>query len=124
MIHQLLRFGVVGTGAMLLHWLIVIALVPFGIPPLVANIIGFTGAFQLSYWGHRHWTFKASALSHRQTLLRFIMVACSSFMLNEAMYFVLLSYTTLDYRLALIIVLITVAALTYLLSRQWAFRHP
>ncbi len=122
--HQLLRFGIVGTGAMFLHWLVVIILVHLSMAPLVANVIGFICAFQLSYWGHRQWTFNAGALSHRQTLLRFVTVSCSSFMINETMYFVLLRYTALDYRLALVIVLLTVAALTYLLSRQWAFRHP
>jgi len=122
MIGQLMRFGVVGVAAMLVHWLVVAALVPLGMPPLLANVVAFAVAFQVSYWGHRHWTFTAADLRHRRTLPRFVVVSCSSFVLNEFLYFLLLQYTTLDYRTALTIVLLTVAALTYILSRQWAFR--
>lgn len=123
MIGQLLRFGVVGVGAMLVHWLVVAALVPLGLVPLLANVVAFAVAFQVSYWGHRHWTFGAHGVGHRQTLPRFAMVACSSFVANEFMYFLLLRYTSLDYRTALTIVLATVAIATFLLSRQWAFRE-
>ncbi|NOZ70498.1 MAG: GtrA family protein, partial [Chloroflexi bacterium] len=119
MIQQLFHFGLIGIAALLVHWLVVALLVPLGIVPLLANIVGFLTAFQVSYWGHRRWTFNARTLCHSQTLPRFAIVSCSSFLLNEFMYFLLLRYTSLDYRTALFIVLAVVAALTYLLSRQW-----
>lgn len=97
-------------------------LVPLGLPPLAANVFAFLVAFQVSYWGHRQWTFTARDLRHRKTLPRFILVSASSFALNEALYFLLLRYTALDYRTALFIVLAVVSILTYLLSRQWAFK--
>ena len=37
------------------------------------------------------------------------------------MYAALLHYTSLDYRLALVIVLLVVAALTFVSARNWAF---
>ena len=113
MISQLLRFGAVGIAAMLIHWLTVVALVPLGSVPLLANVAGFGVAFQVSYWGHRHWTFNANALHHRQTLPRFVVVSCSSFAVNEFLYFLLLRYTALDYRTALTIVLAAVATATF-----------
>jgi putative flippase GtrA len=121
MARQLLRFGMIGGCALLIHWLVALALVPLGIPPLLANVFGFTVAFQVSYLGHRRWTFCAAALCHKQTLLRFAIVSLSSFMINELLYFLLLSYTTLDYQTALVMVLAIVSTITYLLSRQWAF---
>lgn len=127
MIAQLARFGVVGVAAMAVHWLIVVGIVPLGIAPLIANVIGFAVAFNVSYFGHRNWTFTTSdgsaAAGHATTLTRFLTISVSSFMLNEAMYSLLLRYTALDYRAALLLVLVAVAALTFVLSRYWAFRQ-
>jgi putative flippase GtrA len=53
--------------------------------------------------------------------LRFFGVALASFGINELLYALLLRYTTLDYRLALALVLVLVAALTFVLARNWAF---
>lgn len=122
MINQLAWFGVVGVTALLVHWVSVALLVPLGLVPLIANIVAFLIAFQVSYWGHRIYTFKAHEISHQQTLPRFFSVAAGSFVVNEGLYFLLLRYTTLDYRVSLIIVLFTVAVLTFILSKQWAFR--
>ena len=123
MIHrELFWFGVVGVSAMLVHYLTVtLWLVPAGLAPLAANLIGFLVAFQVSYHGHRHQTFQAHAVPHRQALPRFFAVSCLSFAVNEAMYAALLSFTSLDYRLALLIVLVVVAALTFVLGKLWAF---
>lgn len=122
MSRELLWFGIVGVSAMLAHFLLVaFILVPLGLPPLLANIVAFLLAFQISYWGHRHKTFQAGHIPHRQALPRFFMVSCLSFCLNEAMYFVLLRFTVLDYRLALLIVLGSVAVFTFVLSKLWAF---
>ncbi|OWY39731.1 polysaccharide biosynthesis protein GtrA [Xenophilus sp. AP218F] len=120
--RQLFWFGVVGVSAMLLHFALVAwLLVPLGLPPLAANIVAFLCAFQLSYWGHRLQTFQARHIPHRQALPRFFGVSCLSFAVNEAMYFLLLRCTALDYRVALLIVLFSVAALTFVLSKLWAF---
>lgn len=120
--RELFWFGVVGISALLVHYcLVTLALVPLGVQPLVANVVGFLLAFQVSYWGHRSLTFQAGHVAHRQALPRFFAVACLSFCVNEAMYFILLHYSRLDYRSALLIVLFTVAALTFLLGKLWAF---
>ncbi len=121
MTRQLFWFGVVGVSAMAVHFAAVAGLlVPLGQSPLVANVGGFLIAFQVSYWGHRRLTFQAD-VAHRQAMPRFFAIACLSFAVNEAMYFVLLRYTPLDYRVALLIVLVLVAALTFVLSKLWAF---
>ena len=118
---ELFWFGVIGISALLVHFLLVTLLVPLGLQPLVANVLAYLLAFQVSYWGHRLKTFEAGHLSHRQTLPRFFAVASLSFLLNEALYFLLLHFTPLDYRVALLIVLFAVAVVTFVLSRTWAF---
>lgn len=120
---QLHWFGIVGISALIVHFAAVSwLLTPLGIAPLLANVIGFLLAFQVSYHGHRRLTFGATAVPHRQSLPRFFGVACLSFAVNEGLYGILLHKTGLDYRIALLIVLFTVAALTFVLSKLWAFR--
>jgi putative flippase GtrA len=118
---ELFWFGVIGSSAMLTHFLLVTLLVPLGWGPLLANVLAYLLAFQVSYWGHKHKTFGAAHVSHRQTLPRFFAVASLSFVLNETLYFLLLRCTALDYRVALLLVLVSVALVTLVLSRSWAF---
>jgi putative flippase GtrA len=119
---QLFWFGVVGVAAMLVHLgTVSLMFVPWGIHPLAANVLGFLIAFQVSHAGHRAFTFNASTASVSHTRLRFFAVAVGSFLVNEALYATLLQFTTLDYRVALAVVLLVVAALTFFLARNWAF---
>lgn len=121
MSREPLWFASVGVTALLLHLLLVSLRVPLGLAPLLANVLAYLVAFQVSYWGHRLKTFEAGHLPHRQTLPRFFAVASLSFLLNEALYFILLHATALDYRMALLMVLVMVARVTFILSRLWAF---
>ena len=119
---QLFWFGVVGVTAMLVHLgTVSLLFVPWGLHPLAANVLGFLIAFQVSHTGHRAFTFNDSTASASHTRLRFFAVAVGSFLVNEAMYASLLHFTSLDYRIALAIVLVVVAALTFFLARNWAF---
>lgn len=120
--RELFWFGVVGLSALAVHFCLVsLLLVPLGMAALHANIVGFLLAFQVSYWGHRSLTFQVRHLPHLQAMPRFFAVACLSFAVNETLYFLLLRYTLLDYRLALLIVLFAVALLTFVLGKLWAF---
>lgn len=121
-LYQLARFGAVGVTALIVHWLSVVTIVPLGVPPLIANVIAFLIAFQVSYWGHRNWTFNVRHLPHRATLPRFILIGCAGFAVNESLYFLLLTYTKMDYRLSLLIVLTGVVTTSFVLSKLWAFR--
>ncbi len=120
--RELFWFAAVGLSAMAVHLACVaLVLVPLGLSPLVANVIAFLIAFQVSHAGHRRFTFSHHDAPAAQSRWRFFAVACTSFVVNELMYAALLRFTTLDYRLALFIVLVLVAALTYVSSRTWAF---
>ena len=78
-------------------------------------------AFQVSHAGHRRFTFQDNEPPVSQSKGRFFLVALMSFVVNEVMFWALLRYTQLDYRVALAIVLVAVAALTFVLARYWAF---
>ena len=121
-LRQLLIFGIVGTAAFLTHFATVIAIVPLGLVPLAANVIGFLGAVGVSYYGHSSWTFPTRGDRNRlRSLHRFLRVAVFAFLANEALFWILLRRTDLSYQLALIIVLAAVAAGTLLVSKYWAF---
>ncbi len=122
MTRELFWFGVVGVTAMLVHLgSVALVLVPLGMDPLVANLIAFLIAFQVSHAGHRHLTFRQQQAPASRSRLRFFGVALMSFIINELMYWLLLRYTLLDYRVALALVLVAVAALTFVVARHWAF---
>ena len=122
MSRELLWFGIVGVSAMLVHLgSVALILVPLGLPPLVANVFGFLLAFQVSHLGHHRFTFSAAQAPAARSRRRFFAVALVSFLVNEALYASLLRFTELDYRVALGIVLVAVAALTFVSARQWAF---
>ncbi|WP_293779673.1 GtrA family protein [uncultured Oxalicibacterium sp.] len=124
---RIARFGVVGLTAAGVHYWTVVALVELlGMRPQLANIGGFVVAFWVSYFGHRHWTFSDTVdhdVGQRTSFLRFLAVALLGFAMNAFLFFLLLHFTTLPYYVALAIVVLTVAAMTYLLSRLWAFRR-
>jgi len=116
---QLIRFGCVGGAAAATHLGVVAALVPAGLPPLVANALAFAVAFQVSYYGHRGWTFRSPG--GRGEYFRLLLVSLVSFALNEALYAAMLRFAPLDYRLSLALVLAAVAVFTFAGSRLWVF---
>lgn len=116
---QILRFVMVGATAAMIHLIIVALLVPRGISPLWANGFAFACAWHISYYGHRSFTFRARG--GFTPYLRMLGTSLASLALQETLYALLLRATPLDYRLSLIIVLLLVAAGTFLASRHWVF---
>lgn len=120
---SLLWFGLVGASAAAVHFGVVWLLVSQGmLAALIANVLGFLLAFGVSFLGHHRLSFAAQQARGRDALPRFALVAVLGFVSNELMYAVLLRWG-MEYRLALLLVLITVAAMTWLLSRHWAFKR-
>lgn len=123
--QQLSWFVLVGMAAALTHYLVVLGLVA-GLDwhPLHANVMAFLLAFSVSYTGHRRLTFKAQGQAHRQTLPRFFLVALASFVLNQALFaYLLFACPQWPYFVSLGVVLVTVALVTFVSSRLWAFRQ-
>lgn len=120
---QWLLFALVGGAAALTHLLVVAALVRLGgLHPLLANVLGFLLAFGVSYQGHARLTFAASGARGWATAGRFFLVASLAFVVNEALYALALAWLPLDYFWSLVLVLLVVAAGTFVLSKTWAFR--
>jgi len=121
LIRHAFRFGIVGVLAMATHYVLVILLVTFSITPLIANVLAFIGAFQISYWGHSSWSFSDLSASRKDSFRRFVIISVSGFLINELLFFLFLKFTNIPYQISLLIVLPFVAGLTFLFSRYWAF---
>lgn len=89
--------------------------------PLVANVLGWGVAFGVSFAGHHLLTFRGHGAGARAAAARFFAVSAGGFAVNESAYALLLERTGLHYDIALAVVLLAVATLTYLLGRHWVF---
>jgi putative flippase GtrA len=88
-------------------------------------VLGWLVAFTVSFVGHHLLTFRGHGAALRSAATRFFIVSAGGFAINEATYAVLLGWMARRYDVALALVLVAVAVLTYLLSRHWAFlRNP
>ncbi len=119
---QLLRFIVIGCSANITNFVALILIVElFHWHPLVANILAFIIAFQVSYWGHRHWTFDHKK-HHHTSIVKFLMVALSGFCATEILFGFFLHALHWYYPIAFIITSAIVASCTFFISKLWAFR--
>lgn len=119
---QLFRFGIVGLSAATVNFIGVVLLVEYAnLEPLIANIIAFLLAFNVSYIGHRFWTFNHKK-HQSNSAPKFFIIAINSLLLNEAIFALLLHVTSLHYTVALIITIFLVAIVTFILSKLWAFK--
>ncbi|MHA7873065.1 MAG: GtrA family protein, partial [Hyphococcus sp.] len=76
MMQQLIRYGIVGLANTAFGLsLIYVAMGAFGLAPALANAAGFAGAFIVSYWLNRRWTFRSDA--HVGSSLTGFAVACA-----------------------------------------------
>ena len=123
LLRQASRFGLVGMLAAAVHFSMVVFFVETsGLQPLVANVFAFLIAFQVSYWGHRYWTFEGTITLHRVALPKLLFVNSLVFMANEVLYFFFLSTFHLPYALALFLVLTILPLVSFTLSKSWIFR--
>lgn len=119
---QIFRFGVVGLIAAAVHFYIVVYLVQTqAYAPLVANVFAFIISFQMSYWGHRLWTFGDVEILHRIALPKLLFVQLMNFAANETLFYIFLK-CSLPYPIALIIVLTILPIFTFISSKLWVFR--
>lgn len=119
---RLVRFVAVGCAAAAVHWLVVVLLVSqWQLAPLLANVPAWLTAFVVSFSGHHRLTFNDHQAPVGSSLRRFFMVSALGFVLNQGAYAAMLRFSGQRYDVALLIVLVAVAALTYLLSLTWAF---
>lgn len=119
---QLCRFGLVGVTAAAVHFSVVVLLVQaMAMQPLIANVFAFMLSFQISYFGHRRFTFHETTALHRVAFPKLIFIQTLTFAANESLFYVFLSLN-LPYPIALLIVLTILPIFTFVSSKLWVFR--
>ena len=118
-------FGFISVGALAagVHYVVALLAHGLGYTPACANWLGFACAFPVSYLGHRYWSFSGSNATHAQALPKFLAVALLGFFGNQFLLWLGMYITALPFWLVLGLVMVLVAASTFVLSRWWAFRH-
>jgi putative flippase GtrA len=123
-LRQLIKFAIVGGLSFVIHYSTVIFLVAvFLIRPLVANIFGFSIAMIFAFFGHRFWTFQQSTGRMHTTLFAFFTVNIVNFLINQSLYYVLLTYFHMKYYVALFVVLGMVAIVSFVVNKYWVFKQ-
>ncbi len=123
MIRQGLNFVAVGAAAFITHLSVAAVCVELaGLHPLAANAIAFVVAFMVSFTGHARFTFGIERRHWRSARTRFFCVACLGFVVNQIAYAKSLAAFGGAYYLPILAaILVSVAVLTFTLSKLWAF---
>lgn len=124
MLLQVMKFGLVGAAATAVHLAVGLVLIYAGWHALGANIAGFVTAFCVSFVGHFGYSFADQSPVMLVSLWRFAVAACGGFLLNKAILSVLIFVMAVDNTFAFAVSTLSAAALTYFLSKQWAFKEP
>jgi putative flippase GtrA len=122
-LRQAIAFLIVGCAALATHLSVVALLVELGLAhALTANVCGFLVAFLVSFNGHARFTFAIEQEKRNASRVRFFAVAVLGFVLNQVLYAEALKLTFGHYYLVtLALILLAVAAVTFTLSKLWAF---
>ena len=121
LLGSIAAFGAVGLAASLMHVIVGLTLVHTGtLAPFSANIVAFLSAFLISYFGHRRYSFDSSA-KHSRSLPRFLAVALLGLVLNQILVWIVVDRLGFAYAYCLVLLVTVVPAVTYVLSRYWAF---
>ena len=120
-VGQFGRFGLVGILATLVHiGFAFIAKYVWQVSPQMANSLGFSLAFLISYTGHLRFTFQKRR-SKRIYLQRFLVLSIASFFLSSAIVYVVTTLGGGSFALAIGIVAISIPILSYIFAKFWVF---
>lgn len=118
----MVRFGVVGLVATLVHYAALTVLVELlAIPPALANGLSFCAAVAVSYFGQASWVFNVDRKAP-QAPARFGLIAVLGLLANVGIMAVSHDMLGLDYRIGFIVSVVIVPMLTFLANKFWVFR--
>ena len=120
-LKTVVRFGLVGGLATLVHLLVGGTLIMTGTSPTTANVIAFAVAFFVSFAGHYGYSFASHNAPMARSLRRFVIVALIGWGTNQTVLVLRIKLTHVQDLLALGISTTCGAAVTFTLSKYWAF---
>ncbi|MDZ4371057.1 MAG: GtrA family protein [Phenylobacterium sp.] len=122
LVQQVPLFILVGGAATLTHvGAALAAREGLNLTPLQANLAGYAAAVGVSYLGNARLTFRRRAL-HGGQFARFILVSLAGLALTQALTWLLVLQLGWPFWAGLAVVACAVPAMSFGLSRVWAFR--
>lgn len=120
---QVMRFGIVGVAATMVHMSAAFTLFYIAfIPAVLANALAFLVAWCVSYTGQVGWTFKGRGGGHHKSAPKFFVVSLLGFMLNLIIVWVMADIMKVPFYVAVLSVVVSVPILTFVLSKYWVFK--
>ena len=120
---EVLRFGVVGVTATLVHFLVLNAGVQLlGLDPVVANGIAFSVAVFVTYTGQSLWVFR-QPLHAPGRLQKFAASALGGLVANMALMALFSDLLGLHYNIAFALCLVIVPGCQFVVNKLWVFGH-
>ena len=119
---ELMRFGIVGVAATLIHLGVALYLNEVtAINIFIINVLAFMCAFGVSFCGHYFWTFKSDA-PKLKAFIKFFSVALSGLIASSVMIFILMKAGIESDVVKLVISILTIPAVTYVVGKLWVFK--
>lgn len=120
-LRQLIKFGVSGSLATVVNFLVVLLCVEiFGMDPVLSTVPAFLVAFFVSYAMNYFWTFQTKQ-SHWRALAKYFPVAAASMGGNALIMYICVRVLHYPYLAGLVVSLMIVPILTFLLSKKLVF---
>lgn len=117
-------FTIVGLFASGSHFMIAAFLhETLGLGLILANCLGFTSSFVISYFGHRKFSFR-SERPHRSAIPMYAITAGSGFSANTLTVYALIRFTGVEQLFYILIGISVGAAVVFIASKYWAFATP
>jgi putative flippase GtrA len=117
---QWLRFAVVGAANTLLSWCVYAVLEHVGVHYLLASGLAFVLGALNSYVLNRRWTFRSHGRRAPEAV-RFGVIQCVGLGIDVTLLYVLAHDAGVHHLIAQALVFPVASAVTFGLSRQWAF---
>jgi putative flippase GtrA len=123
-LRRFVLYAAAGAAATATHYAVMIAMVSWAKwPEVLATCVGFlAGAcvkYPLNYWG-----VFASRQRHSVAVTRFAIALAVSFVLNAALFAILLQVLDVHYMVSQVLTTGVVLFANYLLARYWIFSGP
>jgi len=119
-LRQWLRFAAVGGLNTLLSWMLYVLLEAGGVPYLLASALAFAAGAVDSYVLNRRWTFRSRARRSSE-VARFAVVQAVGLATDVLLLEALVRDAGIALLVAQALVFPVASAVTFILSRQWAF---
>lgn len=119
-IPQIIRFAAVGLCATAVHTLIFTALVGAGLSGILSNLLSFSVAWCVSFFGHSRFTFEVSDIRFDQSR-RFLATSVIGLISNSIIAFLIVDYLVLNPWIAVLLMITVTPVMVFVLLKTWVF---